>query len=175
MLHPTVLIHPTDSGPDAAFQGMPCGRWPRKFLRAVTDHLQVHRSIREEQEESKPGLISFIPSDGFSSHPPSAEQKQLWVTEFLWAQICWMWQKTSSTSDRGFQRFLDNVQYKSSGILRYERIFGEGFVSTGGLGMRPDTYSSLVHFLRFNPRTRRFLLRLQWLDQLIIPAALVSL
>lgn len=48
-------------------------------------------------------------------------------------QICWLWQKTASTSDRDFQRFLDNVQYKSSGILRYERIFGEGFVSTGGL------------------------------------------
>jgi hypothetical protein len=36
--------------------------------------------------------------------------------------------------DRGFQRFLDNVQYKTSGILRYERIFGEGYVSTGGIG-----------------------------------------
>uniref|UniRef100_A0A452ZRF5 phosphoethanolamine N-methyltransferase n=1 Tax=Aegilops tauschii subsp. strangulata TaxID=200361 RepID=A0A452ZRF5_AEGTS len=25
-----------------------------------------------------------------------------------------------------------NVQYKSTGILRYERVFGEGYVSTGG-------------------------------------------
>lgn len=49
-------------------------------------------------------------------------------------QICWLWQKVDSTEDRGFQRFLDNVQYKASGILRYERIFGEGFVSTGGIG-----------------------------------------
>ncbi|KFK39125.1 hypothetical protein AALP_AA3G204100 [Arabis alpina] len=48
-------------------------------------------------------------------------------------QICWIWQKVSSEKDRGFQRFLDNVQYKSSGILRYERVFGQGFVSTGGL------------------------------------------
>ncbi|MQM14088.1 hypothetical protein Taro_047018 [Colocasia esculenta] len=48
-------------------------------------------------------------------------------------QICWIWQKVNSTSDRGFQRFLDNVQYKSNGILRYERVFGEGFVSTGGI------------------------------------------
>ncbi|XP_078445971.1 phosphoethanolamine N-methyltransferase-like [Wolffia australiana] len=48
-------------------------------------------------------------------------------------QICWVWQKTDSIPDKDFQRFLDNVQYKSSGILRYERIFGEGFVSTGGL------------------------------------------
>ncbi|PKU61896.1 phosphomethylethanolamine N-methyltransferase [Dendrobium catenatum] len=48
-------------------------------------------------------------------------------------QICWLWQKLKSNDDRGFQRFLDNVQYKSSGILRYERVFGDGFVSTGGI------------------------------------------
>jgi hypothetical protein len=35
---------------------------------------------------------------------------------------------------RDFKDFLDNVQYKTSGILRYERIFGEGYVSTGGIG-----------------------------------------
>ncbi|CAL9218135.1 unnamed protein product [Arabidopsis halleri] len=47
-------------------------------------------------------------------------------------QICWIWQKVSLENDKDFQRFLDNVQYKSSGILRYERVFGEGYVSTGG-------------------------------------------
>ena len=41
----------------------------------------------------------------------------------------------NADGDRGFQQFLDNVQYKSTGILRYERIFGHGFVSTGGIGM----------------------------------------
>lgn len=50
-------------------------------------------------------------------------------------QICWIWQKIKSDDDRGFQRFLDNVQYKSSGILRYEHVFGDGFVSTGGISM----------------------------------------
>lgn len=48
-------------------------------------------------------------------------------------QICWIWQKVSTENDRGFQQFLDNVQYKLNGILRYERVFGQGFVSTGGL------------------------------------------
>ncbi|KAL9441003.1 hypothetical protein AB3S75_019639 [Citrus x aurantiifolia] len=48
-------------------------------------------------------------------------------------QICWIWQKVRSQNDRGFQQFLDNVQYKLNGILRYERVFGEGFVSTGGI------------------------------------------
>ena len=48
-------------------------------------------------------------------------------------QICWIWRKIKSDDDKGFQRFLDNVQYKSNGILRYERVFGSGFVSTRGL------------------------------------------
>ncbi|KAL4280032.1 hypothetical protein GQ457_03G012650 [Hibiscus cannabinus] len=48
-------------------------------------------------------------------------------------QICWIWQKVDSDNDRGFQQFLDSVQYKSNSILRYERIFGQGFVSTGGI------------------------------------------
>ncbi|KAK9091597.1 hypothetical protein Sjap_024774 [Stephania japonica] len=48
-------------------------------------------------------------------------------------QICWLWQKVCSSDDKGFQQFLDNVQYKTNGILRYERVFGEGFVSTGGI------------------------------------------
>lgn len=48
-------------------------------------------------------------------------------------QICWLWEKVKSDDDRGFQRFLDTVQYKTNGILRYERVFGEGYVSTGGI------------------------------------------
>jgi len=32
-----------------------------------------------------------------------------------------------------FQKFLDESQYKLNGILRYEKIFGRGFISTGGV------------------------------------------
>jgi len=62
-------------------------------------------------------------------------------------QICWLWKKVNSSEDGGFQSFLDNVQYKASGILRYERIFGDGYVSTGGVGewMHP----LLSFFVRF--------------------------
>ncbi|KAM0933112.1 putative phosphoethanolamine N-methyltransferase [Dioscorea sansibarensis] len=63
-------------------------------------------------------------------------------------QICWLWQKVRSTDDRGFQRFLDNVQYKANGILRYERVFGEGFVSTGGI----ETTKEFVTKLELKPR-----------------------
>ncbi|XP_075490561.1 phosphoethanolamine N-methyltransferase 1-like isoform X1 [Primulina tabacum] len=62
-------------------------------------------------------------------------------------QICWLWQKVASDNDRGFQKFLDTVQYKSSGILRYERVFGPGFVSTGGI----DTTREFVDKLNLQP------------------------
>lgn len=58
-------------------------------------------------------------------------------------QICWIWQKVASQSDREFQQFLDNVQYKSNGILRYERVFGQGFVSTGGIETTKEFVSKL--------------------------------
>ncbi|KAF8398992.1 hypothetical protein HHK36_014857 [Tetracentron sinense] len=63
------------------------------------------------------------------------------------AYICWVWKKVNSQDDKGFQRFLDNVQYKCSGILRYERVFGEGFVSTGGI----DTTKEFVAKLELKP------------------------
>ncbi|XP_019421912.1 PREDICTED: phosphoethanolamine N-methyltransferase 1-like [Lupinus angustifolius] len=48
-------------------------------------------------------------------------------------QICWMWQKIKSQNDRGFQQFLDKVEYNHKCISRYEHVYGQGFVSTGGL------------------------------------------
>ncbi|KAM5570419.1 hypothetical protein ABKV19_011195 [Rosa sericea] len=62
-------------------------------------------------------------------------------------QICWIWQKVASQNDRKFQQFLDNVQYKSNGILRYERVFGRGFVSTGGI----ETTKEFVAKLELEP------------------------
>ena len=53
-------------------------------------------------------------------------------------QICWKWTKVVTDAPLrnggGFRAFLDGSQYKLTGILRYERIFGPGFVSTGGIG-----------------------------------------
>ncbi|PKA59669.1 Phosphoethanolamine N-methyltransferase 1 [Apostasia shenzhenica] len=58
-------------------------------------------------------------------------------------QICWLWKKVKSDDDRGFQRFLDNVQYKANGILRYEHVFGDGFVSTGGIATTKEFVAKL--------------------------------
>ncbi|KAF6150669.1 hypothetical protein GIB67_020752 [Kingdonia uniflora] len=45
-------------------------------------------------------------------------------------KVCWVFQKIGSHDDKGLQRYLYNVHYKCVGILRYERVFGHGFVST---------------------------------------------
>ncbi|KAJ1394241.1 S-adenosyl-L-methionine-dependent methyltransferase [Sesbania bispinosa] len=42
-------------------------------------------------------------------------------------------QKVRSQDDRRFQRFLDRIEYNQRSILRYEHVYGSGFVSTGGL------------------------------------------
>ena len=39
---------------------------------------------------------------------------------------------TQESGKKEFRHFLDNQQYQTNGILRYERIFGQGYVSTGG-------------------------------------------
>ncbi|KAK8558198.1 hypothetical protein V6N13_073871 [Hibiscus sabdariffa] len=62
-------------------------------------------------------------------------------------QICWVWQKVNSYNDRRFQRFLDTVQYSTDSILRYERVFGEGYVSTGGI----ETTKEFVGMLDLKP------------------------
>ncbi|GAQ87277.1 Phosphoethanolamine N-Methyltransferase [Klebsormidium nitens] len=64
-------------------------------------------------------------------------------------QVCWLWQKVQADGPGGVsaQRFLDSQQYTNRGILRYERVFGPGFVSTGGL----DTTREFVATLGLQP------------------------
>jgi phosphoethanolamine N-methyltransferase len=49
-------------------------------------------------------------------------------------QISWLWKKVWTGSGHGesFQEFLDSRLYTLNKILRYERIFGYGYCSTGG-------------------------------------------
>jgi phosphoethanolamine N-methyltransferase len=63
-------------------------------------------------------------------------------------QIAWVWQKTlRQGSVDELKYFLDNNQYSRHSILRYERIFGTAFVSTGGL----ETTRELVQKLDLQP------------------------
>lgn len=61
-------------------------------------------------------------------------------------QICWIWQKVKSQDDRGFQRFLDSVEYNHKDILLYQHVYGQGFVSTGGLGKSVLSLMSKMQF-----------------------------
>jgi phosphoethanolamine N-methyltransferase len=48
--------------------------------------------------------------------------------------LCYVFKKITKQDDHStFQDFLDQQQYSKGGVLRYEKIFGPGFVSTGGL------------------------------------------
>lgn len=63
-------------------------------------------------------------------------------------QYCWLWQKTRQDVEanhgfKSFQQFLDSRQYSLNSILRYEKVFGEGYVSTGG----PETTQEFVELL----------------------------
>lgn len=63
-------------------------------------------------------------------------------------QISWQWVKVEvPKTDERFQKFLDNSQYTREGILRYEQIFGTGFVSTGGI----TTTEEFVAYLDLKP------------------------
>ncbi|XP_060742483.1 phosphoethanolamine methyltransferase isoform X2 [Tachysurus vachellii] len=72
-------------------------------------------------------------------------------------QVCWLMQKACRDpvqQHQGgfstFQQFLDNQQYTHRGILRYEKMFGSGYVSTGGL----STTKEFVDLLNLKPGQR---------------------
>ncbi|KAE8607726.1 hypothetical protein XENTR_v10011263 [Xenopus tropicalis] len=70
-------------------------------------------------------------------------------------QVCWLLQRVPRVPNghqgySTFQQFLDNQQYSRRGILRYEKIFGEGFVSTGGL----ETTKEFISMLNLRPGQR---------------------
>ena len=54
---------------------------------------------------------------------------------------------TAGQQSEEFQQFLDENQYSSNSILRYEKIFGRGFVSTGGLETTQVRLRSLYMYL----------------------------
>ncbi|RWR94985.1 phosphoethanolamine N-methyltransferase 1-like protein [Cinnamomum micranthum f. kanehirae] len=110
-------------------------REPRFYTKAFKD-CHMHDGFGNSFELS---LISFKCITAYVRNKKNQNQAN---TQFF-LTICWLWQKVRSTNDRGFQRFLDNVQYKCSGILRYERVFGEGYVSTGGLGTTKEFVAKL--------------------------------
>lgn len=63
-------------------------------------------------------------------------------------QIYWKFVKVEKDPDQlDFRHFLDHVQYSKTGILRYEKVFGHGYISTGGL----DTTAEIVQRFSLSP------------------------
>lgn len=50
-------------------------------------------------------------------------------------QVCFLFQKVKLLNHHGYKtikEFFDQKQYSTNGILRYEKIYGKGYISTGG-------------------------------------------
>ncbi|XP_051506125.1 uncharacterized protein LOC127413219 [Myxocyprinus asiaticus] len=69
-------------------------------------------------------------------------------------KLCWLMQKARRNvveQHQGgfstFMQFLDNQQYTRRGILLYEKMFGSGYISTGG----PRTTKEFVDMLNLTP------------------------
>jgi phosphoethanolamine N-methyltransferase len=56
----------------------------------------------------------------------------------------------TSNQYENFQEFLDEVQYSKNGVKRYEWIFGEGYLSTGGL----ETTKQIIPYLELKKGDR---------------------
>jgi len=62
-----------------------------------------------------------------------------------YGQIYWKLVKVEKEPEQvEFRHFLDHVQYSRNGILRYEKLFGHGFVSTGGRETTNEVVGKLV-------------------------------
>jgi phosphoethanolamine N-methyltransferase len=62
-------------------------------------------------------------------------------------QVCFNYTKVVKEGDASsvatFQKFLDEQQYSNKSITRYEKIFGKGYVSTGGQGTTTEFVEKL--------------------------------
>eukprot|EP00051_Salpingoeca_urceolata_P020647 m.312398 g.312398 ORF g.312398 m.312398 type:complete len:435 (+) comp19658_c3_seq1:174-1478(+) len=92
-----------------------------------------------DADGGKPKEVQEKAEAAVSLEGDKALRLEIVVTDSLTTQAgssVWVFEKVStSQDDERFQQFLDSSQYTREGILRYEQIFGAGFVSTGG----PDT------------------------------------
>jgi len=72
-------------------------------------------------------------------------------------QYCWLLQKNQRADHSGqqtFQEFLDNQQYSKNGILRYEKVFGLDYLSSGGLESTVKFCKELHAKQALNPGTK---------------------
>lgn len=86
----------------------------------------VESSITEKSSQKWGYTLIFVKSEDFKS-----------------SLVSFLFQKIKLDDFHGFKtlrEFMDHKQYSRKGVLTYEKIFGDGFVSTGG----PTTTSRFV-------------------------------
>ncbi|XP_078458513.1 uncharacterized protein LOC144937136 isoform X1 [Lampetra fluviatilis] len=102
---------------------------PTKYRKpAAYNHLLQLGSLPVPNKEDKSVGFEIVMSKSVQTYIKFKNNKN---------QMCWLMQKVQrdQAANYGFatfQQFLDTQQYSSRSILRYEKIFGHGFVSTGG-------------------------------------------
>ncbi|XP_033145208.1 phosphomethylethanolamine N-methyltransferase-like [Brassica rapa] len=98
----------------------------------------IESAIKKNESKIEDGSVDLIFSNWLLMYLSDKEIFQECQTRdafgksFELTMIYWIWQKVSMENDKDFQRLLDNVQYKSNGILRYECVVGQGYVSPRG-------------------------------------------
>jgi len=99
------------------------------IYRYPADYMSLIESVSVEEGEDSTGYELIM-----------SRSIQAYVRRFHNTnQICWLFTKVKFDHGHNhgfqtFQQFLDAKQYSRNGILRYEKIFGRHFVSTGGKG-----------------------------------------
>jgi len=86
-------------------------------------------------------LVFAKPNRSFSSNELNADK------------VSFLFKKIVLENHHGFKtlkEFMDHKQYSRNGVLRYEKIFGEGFVSTGGI----DTTLEFLEQLDLKPNQK---------------------
>ncbi|CAL8357074.1 unnamed protein product [Merluccius merluccius] len=124
--------------------------WKEHSTMASVDEMVLDNRGRELTEQELPEILSLLPS--------LAGKRVLDLGAGIGSimnihnQICWLLEKVprSKVIQGGFstfQQFLDNRQYTRQGNLRYEKIFGAGYISTGGF----STTKEFVDLLNLKP------------------------
>ncbi|CAL8357106.1 unnamed protein product [Merluccius merluccius] len=124
--------------------------WKEHSTMASVDEMVLDNRGRELTEQELPEILSLLPS--------LAGKRVLDLGAGIGSimnihnQICWLLEKVprSKVIQGGFstfQQFLDNRQYTRQGNLHYEKIFGAGYISTGGF----STTKEFVDLLNLKP------------------------
>ena len=105
-------------------------------MNAAKSCAQGRGTISRREASSRKSLRSAVAGIAISSIEPYDTASEAIFTR--WQVV------TDRSCSNEFRHFLDGQQYSTNSILRYEKIFGEGFVSTGGV--QTTTVSLFIFF-----------------------------